>query len=236
MIVLKIIGWVLLGLVALLVLVCLASVKITIGIKDDFYWRLSVFGIPVPSSLLQGKKGEHKSKIKKPSKGKKQTKKTTKEKSDSEESKKKPLGDILSLIFDLCTEALKTVPKAFRIRLHRLDIRVGGGDAASVALTYGRLYAILEGSLALLDGYRGFLYGFCAKRNKISLNVDYSGVPTRAKFKLTVSCFVWQLLNVAVRLGIKYILHTLSDNGDTEEPKKLIPDKVSAPAACRDKT
>ncbi len=233
MIVLKIIGWALLGLVALLLLICLASIKITVGIKDDFYWRLSVFGIPIPQSLLKGKKEKRRSESGKTRKGKRKAKGTSEEKGDSEEKKKKPIGDVLSLVFELCSEALKTAPKAFRIRLHRLNIKVGGEDAAGVALTYGGLYAILEGGLAFLDTYRGFLYGFRARRNKISLTVDYSGAPTKANFKLTVSCFVWQLLNVAVRLGIKYVLHTLErDNRETENS---VPEKTSAPSDVRGK-
>lgn len=232
MIVLKIIGWVLLGLVVLLLIICLASIRITIGIKDDFYWRLSVFGIPIPKLLLQGKKDKRKSDSKTARKGKKRVKKPSEEVGDSQKKKKKPLGDVLSLVFELCAEALKTVPKAFRIRLHSLDIRVGGDDAAKTALTYGRLYAILEGGLALLDGYRGFLYGFRARRDRISLNVDYSGAPTKASFKLTVSCFVWQLLSVAVRLGIRYVLRTL-ESGNEEE--KTSPEKESELSGTRGK-
>lgn len=220
-IVLKIIGWVLLGVLAIIAAVCLASVKITVGIKDGFYWRLSVFGIPLPMRLFfksekddKGKRGKGDKKDKKKKRLKKSKGEKIKEKEEPEKEKK-PIGEVLSLVSELVGEAVRTVPRAFRIRLHYLDITVGGEEAAEVAINYGRLYAITEGLLAALDSYKGMLHGFKTDRRKISLSTDYTGAKTTAKFKLTVSCFVWQLLNVAVRIGIKYFVYALK-NGERE--------------------
>lgn len=206
-----------LAVLGLLVLVCLAGIKITVGMREKFFWRISVFGIPIPAKLFGGRKKEDRRKEHKPPSEKKKAKRRKKPEkvaADREPKAKKSPGDMLSLVLELAETALKAFPRVFRVRLHSLKITVGGSEAADIAVNYGRLYALTEGSLAVLDGYKGFLYGFKANRRRISLSADFLSTKTKIEFKVTLSFFVWQLLNAAARVGFKYILHTLKGENE----------------------
>ncbi len=208
--ILKIILWILLALLALLLVLLLANVKILIGYGESFYWRLTVSGIPIKPEWFTGKgkkekkskKGAHKAKKKKSSK---------KEQSQDKEAqkKKKSPGEGLSLVLELAKKAAQTVPKAFRIRLKRLNVTVGGSDAADIATDYGKIYALIEGALAVLCTHSGVLYGFRANRRKISVTADFLAPKTMVLAELAISFFVWQLLFTAVRIGAVYVLRMM---------------------------
>lgn len=212
--ILKIILWILLALLALLLFVLLANVKILAGYGESFYWRLSVAGIPInPGWFMKKDKKEkvktaHKAKKKKPQKNK-QTQQVDKP------EKKKNSADGLSLILALAEKAAQTLPRVFRIRIKKLRVTVGGSDAADIATDYGKIYALTEGALAALDAYRGLFYGFRVNRRKISVNCDFLAPKTKVTAELTVSFFVWQLLFAAVRIGAVYVVRMMQ-SGEVE--------------------
>lgn len=196
--------------------------------KNEFYWRISVFGIPVPVKLFMGK--EKKDGHRKAAKGKKTSEKAVNDGKAVQEEKKQKKGalETVQLVLELVKQLMRDLPKAFRIRLCSLDVTVGGKEAADIAINYGRLYALIEGTLALLYSYKSVLYGFFANRKKIRLSTDYHSTKTRAKFKLRISFFLWQLLFVAIRVGVRYIVLTLKsarDDADTDVKVKEKTDK-----------
>ena len=195
---------------------CIAPVSITIGTKKQFYWRISAFGIPIPKVLFSGKdkKGDSKKKERKKSRSLKKKGKAESNKKQECDKEKENSGEKLELALELVKQLLSDFPKSVRIKLCFLDITVGGKEAADVALNYGRFYALIEGVLALLHSYKGVLYGFFADRAKIILNTDYTSEKTKVKFKIRISFFVWQLLYVAFRTGIKHIIFTLKQGKD----------------------
>ncbi|MBR5307574.1 MAG: hypothetical protein IKU43_02295 [Clostridia bacterium] len=221
-IILKILLYVLLGILALLLAVCLLNVKITVGNKNGFGWRLTVGGIPInPALFFGGKKDKHKKgkDDKKQRKAKKDKGKSARTQSGKSEEapKKKSASDTLGLILKIAQTAKDTLPKGFRIRLKYLNITVGGEDAERVAVGYGKFYALLSGMLALFDGYKGFLYGFYVKRNKITLETDYHSGKTTAEFSLSVSFFVWQLLWSGIRIGAAALTHIIKSSAENSD-------------------
>ncbi len=206
MAILKILLYILLSVLALLVLLLLANVKISLSIGKKFNWRLTVGGIKITPSLFAKKKKKKKKKKKEPARDKvTKAEKKPKKKTDTE------------LIMKLLSALSRELPRAFRINLKKLSITVGKEDAAAAALEYGALYASLSGALALLDGYRGLFYGFRTRREKIRLDIDYTSTKTKAEAYLTISCFTWQLLFAAVRLGMVYLLNTIEHNNERTE-------------------
>ncbi|MBR3994397.1 MAG: hypothetical protein IKI97_03855 [Clostridia bacterium] len=208
--------YILLFVLALVFLLCLLNVKITVGNRDKFYYCFSVGGIKINPQWFAGKKDGHKKK-KDGKKKKKSDKKPSKKQSQTKagegkkETKKKSAGEILSLVLEVAKTARDVLPRGVRIRLKYLNITVGDGDAAKVAINYGRYYAILSGLFALFDGYRGIFYGFRAKRNKVVLKTDYFSGKTTAEFELTISFFIWQLLYSGIRIGITLISNLIKD-------------------------
>ena len=197
--------WILLAIFFLLLLVCILNVKITVGNRDSFYYRLSVGGVRINPEIFTGKKKKSKEeKTEKPKKSKKPSNKQHLMKSEKQKKKLSP-ARVLSLVKNIAGTAARVLPKGFRIKLRFLNITVGGEDAAQIAIDYGKYYAILSTVFALFDGYKGFLYGFRAKRNKVNLKTDYLSGKTTAEFELTVSFFIWQLLFSGIRIGIAAI-------------------------------
>ncbi len=206
--VLKILLWILLAILLLVVAVCLLNVKITVGNRGKFTYNLSVGGIRIDPMRFIGKKNGHGKKIKdkaakKKSAGKKKS--GTGSAAESGKPKKKSLGSVLYMIARIGQTAVRVLPRGVRIRLKYLNIRIGGSDAAKVAVNYGRIYAVLSGLFALFDGYRGFLYGFRARRNKVNITADFLTQKTTAEFEMVISFFVWQLLFSGIRIGVSAI-------------------------------
>jgi len=208
---------------ALLFLLCLLNIKITVGNKESFYYRFSIGGIRINPEWFTKKKEDDPDTLERKKQHKKQKavakaeKKAAKVKDGKTvKKKKKSLGQTLSLITDIAKTASHALPRGIRIKLKYLNITVGGREAQDVAVTYGKLYALLSALFALFDGYKGFLYGFYAKRNKVVLNTDYLSGKTKAEFELTVSFFLWQILFAAVRVGIAYITHIIRAAGEDE--------------------
>ncbi len=214
--ILKIILWLLLALLALLLLLLLLSVKILVGYGESFYWRLTVGGIPIKPEWFMGKDKKEKEAKKKSHKAKKKkSKKKEEAKTEQPSEKEKSPGEGLSLVLELARKAAQTVPRTFRIRLKKLCVTVGGSDAADIATEYGKIYALIEGALAVLDAYQGVLYGFRANRRRISITADFLAVKTTVRAELAISFFVWQLLFTAVRIGVVYILRTVQGKGNS---------------------
>ena len=208
--ILKIILYLLVGILALLVAVLLLNVKLCICVGDAFTWRLTLGGIKIYPAAFQKKHKKGTKKEAKPEKANSKAAVSTSQ--NTQNSKEKDSDRKLKLVFELLHVAAKQLPRVFRIRLKKLDITVGGEDAADIALNYGALHALVGASLGALDAYRGLFYGFRANRKKIRIRTDFLLPDTQLCAKVCISCYVWQLAYAAVRLGLVYIIHTLEND------------------------
>ena len=214
----KILLAVFLTILAVLALLLLLNVRVNFGVREGFWYALHVAGIPVDPALFAKKRpGKDKGSSKEKKKDKKKDKREADGAADGTDGKKKAgASDKVSLILDLTRTALDALPKTVRVTLRKLAVTVGCEDAAETALLYGRLYALVSGSLALLDAYRGLFYGFRCKRGAVALSTDFLRRDTATDIEVSVSFFVWQLLFAAVRLGVVYLLHLLKNTKEKE--------------------
>lgn len=208
---------ILLIVIALLLLLLLFSkITVTIGYSENFYYKLSVYGLPIkPEWFIKG----HKKEKKKPYKKKKKAKKTKPQGNAQTQQTDKQDKSVFtaSLILNLLKSVAQNLPRAFRIKLCNFKLIIGGEDAADVALNYGRLYALLSASLGLLENYRGLFYGFRVRRSDIILKADFTKSKSEFTAKLKISCFLWQLLFAAVRVGIVFIMEIIRSEGKNTE-------------------
>lgn len=224
--ILKIILWILLSVLLLFLLLCLLNVKIKIYGKDKYGYKLTVGGIRVKPEWFLGRKEEGKNREKddKSEKHKVSKKKTSGNASENGgEKSKSSVANTVNIITRVISTARDTIPKSVRIRLKYLNINVGGSDAAQTALNYGKIQALLHGMFALFEDYKGFLYGFRAKRSKVTVNADFFAAKTTAEFEMSVSFFVWQLLFSAVRIGIGLIAAIIENGEDAESAEEAVP-------------
>ncbi len=206
---------ILLLILALLLLLLLANITFTIGYGERFYYRLTLYGIPIkPEWLLKMSKKE-----KKQGKKKKQTKKSKSQGKVQEVQAEKEDKSIFtaSLILSVLKSVAEELPRAFRIKLCNFRMILGGEDAASVAINYGRLYALLSAVLGLFENYRGLFYGFRVKRSDIILQTDFTKSKSEFSAKLKISFFLWQLLFAAVRVGIVFIMEIIKGERTSTE-------------------
>lgn len=206
--ILKIILWILLAVLMLLLLVCLLNVKIKVYNKNGYGYKLTVGGIRIKPEWFMGRKDGHK----KPGKDKESEKSKKKKKQPAMDAgntgaskKKKSLGSVINIITRVAVTAKDVLPKGVRIKLKYLHINVGGTDAAEAAMNYGKVQALLHGVFALFEDYKGFLYGFRAKRKNVVINADFFSEKTSAEFEMSISFFLWQLLFSGIRIGISAI-------------------------------
>lgn len=199
--------------------VLLFNVKITVGNGEKFFWKISVCGITVPKRVFERffRSGGH---IKKSEKTENKKKKSDIEdgndKKIKKDKKEKSAKQVILLLTELAKVAANALPKGFRFRLKKLRITAGGEDAAQTALAYGKFYAAAESLFALFDGYRGLFYGFRAKKSDVIITVDYEKQKSGAEFEMTVSFFVWQLVFIAIRIGVAAIVFMLKNAEDDE--------------------
>ncbi len=202
--------------------ILLFNVKITVGNGEKFFWKISVCGITVPKSVF-GRffgAGGHMKKSEKSEKKKKESDvgvdSGKKSKNDKKEKKEKSATQVLGFATELAKVAANSLPKGFRFRLKKLRITAGGEDASQAALAYGKFYAAAESLFALFDGYRGIFYGFRAKKSDVIITVDYEKQKSGAEFEMTVCFFVWQLVFIAIRMGVAAIVFMLK-NADVDD-------------------
>ena len=116
--------------------------------------------------------------------------------------KKKPLGDIISLILALVKTAVSIFAKHLRVRVARLHISVATGDAAKTAITYGMISQSASYIAALLDSTGTLRY---PARSDVDIHADYLSEKTAADIEIGFSLCVWQLFDILIRTGITFI-------------------------------
>lgn len=221
--IMKVVLIILLVLCALLLLVAgilMINIKITLGMRPDFFWKLTACGIPINPEQIMKKKGRKDSKDRNRKGGILDkilngfgTKPVTKDKESDTSEAEDSTSDLqsqLSMLLGSVVSLVRIVPKGIRVRLRRLKIKVACEDAADTALWFGRYHALAAGTFAALSEYKGFGYGFSANKRKISITTDFESSTTTVDFELTVSFFLWQLIMMILRFGVDYFIRILN--------------------------
>ena len=191
----RVVGYVLLGLVLLLLFLLLLPVRARV--RYDGTLRLWAGYGPVNLKLLPKKENTgNEAAPKKP-------KKKKKEKPAPEEGKKKKkLSLTPAEIMDYLHIALDAVGKMRRRLLipHlQANIVVGGKDAAAVALTYGRMVAGISALYPVLDR------NLRIRKTDISVDADFDKTKIEALLDVTVSACPLRLLFAAILIAIAFL-------------------------------
>ena len=190
------------------------GIKIRILPKKEKKYKLSDY---TPEKIAKREEKQKKLEEKKAAKkaerlAKKKAKKAEEEKLSKSEKKaikqqKRENRPELTDTIDLATNLLKLFFSSFFSHLHiktsRLHIKVGGPNAAQVALRWYGIYAACGTLISLLDKYSN-LHG----RSRADINIvpDYLSETIEADFKLSFSMNLWGLLCVVLKLAVKAIM------------------------------
>lgn len=210
---LKILLWIFLSVLALIVIILLLRIKILIGYREKFYYKVYLAGFRVKQSIIDyllAKRREIKRKKKTKNAPKNAGARTVASVPKEKASELSLLDDLsleeLKLLLRVALDLLKIAPDALRIKLRKLRIKVGSSDAADTAIAYGKVCAVTEGILAFFENYKGFYCGFFANRKKIDISADFLASQTEFDTEISISFFVWQLIAFAVRVGVEYAM------------------------------
>lgn len=157
------------------------------------------------------KKEEKKRAKKAEKKRQKAEKKQAISKGEIKKEKKTPaeILDIVSLVCDLVKRVISTFLGHLRIRLNRIRLKIGTGDAAATALTYGAVTQAINVLMPLLDNLKQVRF---PKSDDIDITADFTAEESEIDVCISFSLRVWHLLHVVfVALGrlIKYFLQLL---------------------------
>lgn len=149
------------------------------------------------------KKAEKDAKKKKEKKAKKAASKAEKaELKKQGKLKKKPIGDIVSLILALVKTAVGRFARHLRVRVARLHINVATGDAANTAVLYGTIAQSVAYIAALLDSTKTLKD---PARADVCIRADYLSEKTTADIEIGFSIRVWQVFDVLIRTAVTFI-------------------------------
>lgn len=149
------------------------------------------------------KKAEKAAKKKKAKKAKKAAEKAEKaELKKKGKLKKKPIGEIISLILALVKTAVSRFAKHLRIRIARLHINVATGDAAGTAILYGTVAQSAAYIAALLDSTKTLKNPVHAD---VDIRADYLSEKTTADIEIGFSLRIWQVFDILIRTGITFV-------------------------------
>lgn len=202
---LRIVGYILLGLLALLLILLLLPVRARV--RYDGALKVWAGCGPVNLRLLPKKEGK-KAAPKKPKKEKKKP-----QEGDGKKPKKKRTLS-LSEILDYVRVALDAVGKLRRrLRVPHLqaNLVVGGKDAAAVALTYGRLAGAISSLYPVLD--RNLRIG----KTDISVDADFEKTKIEAIADVTLSACPLRMLFAVLLIGIAFLKVYLKNRKGKEQ-------------------
>ncbi len=134
-----------------------------------------------------------------------------------------PLPDMLSLFTRIVGVLFSGLFKKFHFHIERLRIKIGGADAAQIALTYTVLTNALHPLFAFLDKASN-LHG--VKRADICISTDYLSEDIEADVKLGFSTSLGGILGALIKTGFKFIRGwmKISPKHASYEPPKLKPE------------
>lgn len=178
-------------------------VKVCVGYSGNFDFAIKYMFFTF--RIKEPKKGQAK-------KAKKAEKKAIEKKKKKEQPEKKKftfeqLKNFLPLFQSLFEEAKKVlvkVSKKIRIDKLKIDLTVGGGDAADVAITYGEACAIIYPAVSFLEALVN------VKNRQVAINADFNG-DSGLDFDCCASMRLGSILAIGIVSSVK-ILVTLIKN------------------------
>ncbi len=150
-------------------------------------------------ALKKAKKKKEKKKKKEEAKAKKKA-----DKAAGKSKPKKPIGDIINMIKDLVAVAVLRFAKHLRIRVARLHIAVGTGDAASTAILYGAIAPAVACIAAYLDSTSTLRH---PAKSDVDIHADYLSEKMQIDVEIGFSICVWQLFDILFRTGFRLVKH-----------------------------
>lgn len=124
---------------------------------------------------------------------------------------KKSAGEIVDIVSLVCDLVKKVVSRFFghlRIKLTRIKLKIGTGDAAATALTYGAVTQSINVLFPLLEGIKQVKF---PKGDQIDITPDFTAEESEIDIRISFSLRVWHLFHVAfAALGrlIKYFFQS----------------------------
>lgn len=109
---------------------------------------------------------------------------------------------VLRLVIHLLRAVSRRFPRCFHLHLRRVVIRVGGDDAAEVALRYGGIRAALSWFCTLLDK---IFTVRTSRRSELCVDPDFTEGGDAINLSLVLSARVGSLLALFIRAGIAYL-------------------------------
>ena len=208
----KIVGIILLSLLALIVLVLALVLLVPIGVMAGY--REKVFLLKIKFLFLHFTVFPRKEKPEKNKKKQKKKKKTEKkpkeekkkdaEKKDGKKSKKKKKKKLqLGVIKDLLVKHLPRILGCFYISSIHIRWNVHAADAGDTAIRYGAITSIVGGTLAIFDRFAKRL-----RKAEVDIFPDYNG---EGSFDgdVTVSITLGRLVFAGIRLLIDLIKYKI---------------------------
>lgn len=182
------------GEVALLVRVLFIKIRILPGKEKKRPRSMSAKKAAKLEAKLLAK--EKKKRAKRAAKKKEKTEK--KEALKRGEVKKKKMSpeeilDIIHLVTALLKKLVGNFWKHLRIKLTRIRINVGTGDAATTAIVYGAATQAINAIFPLLDRLKQI---DVPKSRDVYVNADFTAEETEIDIKLSFSLRVWHLFHV----------------------------------------
>ncbi len=150
-------------------------------------------------ALKKAKKKSEKKKKKEAAKAKKKA-----DKAAGKVKPKKPIGEIIDMIRDLVAVAVLRFAKHLRIRIARLHIAVGTGDAASTAILYGAIAPAVACIAAYLDSTSTLRH---PAKSDVDIHADYLSEKMQIDIEIGFSICVWQLFDILFRTGFRLVKH-----------------------------
>ena len=137
--------------------------------------------------------------------------------------KKRPekgnVRETVQMVWDLICSAAKPLPlllRHFRVTKLELDLVVGGDDAAETAVNYGKLCAVVHGSLAALKNL------IRVKVKRVDISCDFCGGKTRQQLAFQLKIRLGVLLWTALRMVAGFLAHTYQRNTQSSGTQKPV--------------
>ena len=134
-------------------------------------------------------------------------KKLTKEEKKAYKRKKREkrpsLSNLIGFIAEMLQLFFSTLFPHLRIKTSRIKIKVGGPDAAQVALRWYGIYAACDSLIGILDRYSHL----CDKKNSdISIEPDYLSEKIDVDLKISFSINLFGILCVILKVLVKAVV------------------------------
>ncbi len=209
MLALKIIGFVLLGLLALLVILLLVPVRLRVRYETELAATLWVLCVPVRlASKKEKPKTEQKADKPKPKKDAKPGKEEKKKKDvlalkqHAKELKENGVAAAVEWLKEVAQRVLKAADRllaAITVTNLAARVDVAGEDAAQTALTYGKICGAVYPALGVVESK------LKVKKQDVQIAPAFCLEKTRFCFDVRLKVSVWRVLVAALVLLIQYI-------------------------------